>query len=106
MDCKANTKWKRMIKMKLVIEKEVQQPITLECGDVIETDGDSYLVVEFIVAYGGDKKYIAKSFDGKQGLFGIFNSLASLNEGFIKRGLPLRSTVYKANEYSLKLVKN
>lgn len=92
--------------MKLVIEKEVKKPVTLECGDVIETEGDSYLVVEFVTTYGEGKKYIAKSFDGKQGLFGVFNSLDSLNEGFTRRGLNTRSTVYKASEYSMKLVKN
>lgn len=92
--------------MKLLLEKQIKEPIKLECGDVIVHNSDSYIVMSFVHSYGTDKTYIAKSFNGKDGLCGLYTSLAGLNEAFIKRGLDKSTTVYKSNDYSLTLIKN
>lgn len=73
----------------------------LELGDVIEwysylwDDYSYYLVMEL------EGKYVAKSFDGKGNLLGIYDSLQELNEAFIECGTYKNCTVYKPSKYYL-----
>jgi hypothetical protein len=91
----------KVLKMEVKREFERNEKPMLELGDVIEwysslwDDCSYYLVMEL------QGKYVAKSFDGKGGLFGIYDSLQELNEAFIERGTYRNCTVYKPSEFYL-----
>jgi hypothetical protein len=91
----------KVLKMLVKRECELSDKPMLELGDVIEwhVDGLFYLVIEL------QGKYVAKCFDGRTGLFGIYNSLQELNEAFIERGTYKNCTVYKPSEYYLAIKK-
>jgi hypothetical protein len=74
---------------------------SLQVGDVIEhNEYGFFLVIEL------DNEYVARSFNGSTGLFGRYSSLRELNEAFYSRDTHKKSTVYKASEFTLQLVKN
>lgn len=87
--------------MDVIIEKQNDELVRLGLGDLIECDGEFYLVIRT------RDGFIAKCLDGTTGLFGSYKTLDEFNRTFNNRRIAqLRNAVaYKANEFSLKLVR-
>lgn len=86
--------------MEVVIKETNRQP-KLELGDIIYFDDEFYLVMD------ADGAYLAKRFDGFQGLCGGHATLKELNQEFTSRlnNVLHGAVVYKSKDYELHLVK-
>ena len=84
-----------------VVLKETNMQPKLELGDIIYFDDEFYLVMSV------GSEYLAKRFDGVQGLCGSHSSLLALNQEFTSRlnNVLHGAVVYKSKDYELHLVK-
>lgn len=90
--------------MDVQVKSKESEEKTLELGDVIEFNGQFFLVVRTHERHG--TTYVAKNFDGRRGLFGRFTTLEDMNARFNRDSrLKSLSTIYKPSEYMLQLVK-
>ena len=84
-----------------VVLKETNSQSNLELGDIIYHNDEFYL--EMSVGC----EYLAKRFDGSQGLCGRYSTLNELNQEFAYRlkNVLHGAVVYKSDDYELHLVK-
>lgn len=87
--------------MDVIIEEKIKNKYELELGDIIMHHNGFYLVLTI------DGQFVAKNLNGNTGLFGLFSSLKRFNEKFneLQKSTFSNAVVFKASEYSLKLVK-
>jgi hypothetical protein len=83
--------------MKVVIDNKIPEVRILRVGDIVEKNGDFFLVAQF------EDKYVCKTLTGMSGLHGSFNSMDALNREFQNRSSLNAANIYRKEDYQLKL---